>query len=404
MRIIAALGAATAVALSGLVVGPATGAPSEHASVANQLSQAKKTPKVVAKMDAPCQTRYLNRQVKDRRGRTLICINEFGQRLWRLAPDATALKSHAGFLNYVDILASGSSVTTNVQVYREEGFPEESANAMLAAMKTAERIYGVDDNSAFVMAVTPEYLYNTTRALAEPCWDTVDAYAKGRWLQENAIEVRRQQFEGYGHAGLCSNVYFSYLNMAQPGVKENASALTATEGFMREYLIQSPKLKPFGNVGKEGDYCWEGESRAWNLTWAIMDRARTPGFTFPSRWAHWVSDLAKASGSYVPGLVASEKWISPENGDIRPEMPCQANPGIGHIQGALAREWLMATVGPEAYARYPEASRSVQDYRLGLQAATGITWDQWVANADARTSALVANYDESHRQQFPGLG
>lgn len=401
---ITAVACAAVLAASVLSVADAAGRPQLAPTAASAVVDARKKPKLLSKLDATCQARHVNRQVKDRRGRMLICIEEFGQRLWRLAPDATAMKSHAGFLTYLDLLDAGEPGNSSIQVYREAGFPEETANAMLSAMKAAQRIYGADDNSPFIMAVTPEYMYSTARALAEPCWNSVDSYSQGRWIQENALEVRRGQYEGYGHAGLCGNVYFAFLNSTQPGVMENASLLSATEGFVREYLIQSEKLKPYSNVGKEGSYCWEGESRAWNLTWAIMDRARTPGFTFPSRWAHWVSDLAKANGSYVPGLVASEKWISPENGDIRPEMPCQAVPGIGHIQGALAREWLMATVGPEAYARYPDASRAVRDYLVGLQAATGITWDEWVRNADARTAKLVANYPASHRQQFPGLG
>lgn len=135
-----------------------------------------------------------------------------------------------------------------------------------------------------------------------------------------------------------------------------------------------------------------------------MERAKTPGFTYPSRWAHWVSDLALATGSYTPGLAASEKWVSPENGPIRAEMPCQAAPGIGHIQGALAREWLMAKVGPAAYAQYPRVSQSAGEYRQSLVAATGVSWDEWVANADARTAGLVGQYPATHRQAFPGLG
>ena len=87
---------------------------------------------------------------------------------------------------------------------------------------------------------------------------------------------------------------------------------------------------------------------------------------------------------------------------MRFDMPCQAAPGIGHIQGTLAREWLMSTVGPAAYEAYPSASQRTGEMEQSLTEATGVSLNTWIAEADKRTANLLAQYPASH-QWFPRL-
>lgn len=369
------------------------------------MAQAGPKPKTTAKIDSPCRSVQANKLVKDQRGRELVCTEEFGQFTWRLAPDATARSAHRGFLELAKSLqAKHSASSAKFNVIKEPGFPEQLASAILAAADLGARTVGeVDSGSPLILAVTPAFMYTTARQLAEPCWNKVSEDSRQTWLLENDLPVRQQQYGGFGHAGVCSNVFFAFLNKEKPHFDHNTPTVVA-EGFLREYLIQADALKvrvpPTQNGGQAP--CWETESRAWNLGWAIMDQAKIPGFSFESRWAHWVSDLAAARGSYQPGLAASERWINAANGDMRYDMPCQANPGIGHIQGTLAREWLMAKVGPAAYEAYPLASQQTGEMTQSLAATAGVALDTWITEADARTAALLDQYPASH-QWFPRL-
>lgn len=369
------------------------------------MTQAAPKPKYNAKIDVPCRAAQVNKIVKDKRGRELVCAEAFGRYTWRIAPDATARRAHKGFIELAKSLQSKHAASNaNFTVIKEPGFPTELANAILAAADLGARTAGeVDSGSPLILAVTPGFLYTTARQLADPCWDKVSEDSRQSWLLENDLPVRQQQYGGYGHAGVCSNVFFAFMNKEKPHFDHNTPTVVA-EGFLREYLIQADALKTRVPTTQNGGQapCWEGESRAWNLTWALMEQAKIPGFSFDGRWAHWVSELAGARGSYQPGLAASERWINAANGDIRYDMPCQAAPGIGHIQGALAREWLMANVGPAAYEAFPLASQRTGELEASLTEATGVAFNVWVAEADKRTANLLSKYPPAH-QWFPRL-
>ena len=356
-------------------------------------------PTASAVIDTPCRPAQANKTLKDKRGRLLVCAEEFGRHTWRVAPDAVARKAHAGFLQLARSLqAKHAANAATFQVIQEPGFPKDLADAILAAANLGVRTVGeVDPGSPLILAVTPGFMHATARRLADPCWNAVTEDSRQSWLLENDLPVRQQQYQGFGHAGVCSNVFFAFLNKEKPYFEHNTAPVVA-EGFLREFMIQAKALELIVPSTQNGGKppCWEAESRAWNLTWALMEQARIPGYSFNSRWAHWVSDLAGARGSYQPGLAASERWINAANGDIRYDMPCQANPGIGHIQGALAREWLMATAGPAAYEAYPLVSQRTGEMRQSLLESTGVAMDSWIAAADARTTSLLAKYPASH--------
>lgn len=257
------------------------------AAAVGESARKPKPAKVVSVLDKACQAKHLNKVVKDRSGRPLICIQDWTQRTWRPAPDAVATAAHAGFRQYLtDLQATVPPSTADLRVIKEPGFPDDLANAMLAGIRVASTVYGANENSAFIMAITPEFMYSTARSLAEPCWNTADAESKGTWLMENVLEVRAQQYEGYGHAGLCDNVFFAYFNSRKPESLANASPMSATEGIVREYLINSPSLEPqrfrWGpdrRAGRQSRERGTSRGRSWSARKPRASRIRAAGRT-----------------------------------------------------------------------------------------------------------------------------
>lgn len=334
-------------------------------------------------------------------GLSLVCTEEFGTYTWRLGPDEVSRTAHARFMEWVRPYVEGArSSGTGFPVIKEPGYPDEVANSIIAAMDAAKTLRGApDERAVIVLGTTPEWMYSQLSAVVAPYAGNATQNERDIWEMENALFRWRTVGQGAGHAGGLGGApqaYFSYLSH-EMGVDAKTSPAEAVEGMLREYLMHSPILEEGnfdGNLNRS--ICWQAESTAWNVTMAVMDVLKYPGFDYASRWAHWVSDLANIRGAYQPGLAASEKLISPQNGVSRYDMPCQWQ-GVGHTQGFLAREWLMARVGPGAYAAYPPLSRQANDVRASLQSATGVAWDQWYAESDARTAALLNRYPSSHK-------
>ena len=124
-----------------------------------------------------------------------------------------------------------------------------------------------------------------------------------------------------------------------------------------------------------------------------MEHYKVHGFNHTEQWAFWVSELADYEGSFEFGLKASEKSEGVVNGLPRYGMPCQLAPGVGHIQGTLARELLLSKTDMSKYETFIASDQS----RKSFGALMGFDYDTWTAESDARSKSILAKYDTGQK-------
>lgn len=204
-----------------------------------------------------------------------------------------------------------------------------------------------------------------------------------------------ENFVGGGHLGISPDLSVIALktNFVDSPIAPAEPQRRVVEDFVREYLMEIPRLEIRNHVDGPGyqRQCWLLESTAWSLTLAVMEYFKVPNFTFAEAWARWVSELADYDGTYKFGLEASEKSESVENGNPRYDMPCQLAPGVGHIQGMLARELLLSRSDMEKFEGFVASDQSRQSFSRSF----GFSYESWIADSDSRTKSLLGQYNKA---------
>ena len=331
-------------------------------------------------------------------GTKVVCVDKFGDKRWAVAPDEVSLASHKGWLAYLDRVLPTLPKNNRPSVMKiEPGYRQADMDVIkqiIAGTNGFFADYKMD--FAFVFATSAQYMYASAREVLGSRYDQARSEERAQW----EFKWRQSKWEfmpGGGHAGISQDLSLILMKSSfvdSPTIKAN-SLKRVVEDFLREYLTEIPRLEWLYHPDGRGTprACWIGEAMAWSLTWAVMEYFKVPGFNFAEQWAFWVSELADYEGSFEFGLKASEKSEGVVNGNPRYGMPCQLAPGVGHIQGTLAREVLTSKVGLDKF----EALVASDQTRKSFTGLMGFEYDTWTAESDVRTKSILAKYDTGQK-------
>ena len=121
--------------------------------------------------------------------------------------------------------------------------------------------------------------------------------------------------------------------------------------------------------------CWAGEGLGYPLAWEAT--ARVTKRTYAQVRDADVTQLREVDWvEFTPGLKASEAW----NGT--PAEPCFVPPGIGHLQGGVAGEYLLSEFGLAKVMAWAQASYG-SSWRQAFVDTFGISLETFYAEVDA---------------------
>jgi hypothetical protein len=140
-------------------------------------------------------------------------------------------------------------------------------------------------------------------------------------------------------------------------------------GVAREVSINFFSVEGTG-VAEDPWPCWAAEGLGYPLAWEALSRSL--GGTYASWRDPWISQLRTTDPLIRLGLSASERRSGTN------EHPCFLNPGVGHLQGALFAEMVLADHGLDGLVSWARASRFAS-WRDGLRQATGVPVEIWYA-------------------------
>lgn len=338
-----------------------------------------------------CETAAATSVLSD--GTKVVCVDKYGDKRWALAPDAISMASHSRLVSWLQqtlptLPAYNKSLTWRI----EPNYRSVDAAIIQQIVDGTKGLYaGYEPNFAFILATTAEYFYDAARSVLGSRYDNASANARAEW----EFKWRKSKMEnmvGGGHAGISRDLELIALKTTHQAVTYADPTKRVVEDFVREYLAEVPRLAITRHVdgGSKDRQCWVVESSAWLLTFAVMEYFNVPGFNFAEQWAFWVSELAGYESTYRFGLSASEPSESVANGNPRYDMPCQLAPGVGHIQGMLAREVLHSRVDMAKFEAFVASNQTRQAFELNM----GLSYDSWVSESDARTRALLNHYNK----------
>ena len=331
-------------------------------------------------------------------GTKVVCVDKFGDKRWAVAPDEVSLASHKRWLAWLDQVLPTLPKNNRPSVIKvESGYRQADLDVQKQIIAGTNGFYAdAKMDFAFVFATTAQYFYNSTREVLGSRYDQVKSEDRAQW----EFKWRQSKWEiniGGGHAGISEDlsVIAMKASFVDSQTSKNDSLKRVVEDFLREYLAEIPRLEwiipPDGRATSRP--CWIGEAMAWSLTWAVMEYFKVPGFNFPEQWAFWVSELADYEGSFEFGLKASEKSEGTVNGNPRYGMPCQLAPGVGHIQGTLARELLISKADMSKYEAFIASDQTKQSFARLM----GFEYETWTAESDVRNKSILAKYDTGQK-------
>jgi len=338
-----------------------------------------------------CETAAATSVLSD--GTKVVCVDKFGDKRWALAPDAISVASHNRLVTWLrQTLPTLPAYNRSLSWRIEPNYRSADAAIIQQIVDGTKGLYAsYEPNFAFVLATTAEFFYDSARAVLGSRYDNASASARAQW----EFKWRKSKMEnmvGGGHAGISSDLELIALKTTHQAVINADPTKRVVEDFVREYLAEVPRLAITKHVdgGFKDRQCWLLESSAWLWTFAVLEYFNVPEFNFSEAWAFWVSELAGYESTYRFGLAASEPSESVANGNPRYDMPCQLAPGVGHIQGMLAREVLHSRVEMVKYEAFVASDQSRQSFESNM----GFSYDSWVSDSDARTRALLNHYNK----------
>ena len=327
-------------------------------------------------------------------GTKVVCVDKFGDKRWAVAPDEVSIASHkrivAWLTEVVPTLPKGRPIVMKIESnYRQADLDVQKQ--IIASISGLFVDFPLD--FAFVFATTAQYMYSSAREILGSQYDQASSEDHAQW----EFKWRQSKWEympGGGHASIGNSPAQSLIIMKPsfvetPTIKAD-SLKRVVEDWLREWVHEVPRfeIKKYESRYMSGN-CWFNESSGWAWTLAMMEYFKVPGFNFAEQWAFWVSELADYEGSFEFGLKASEKSEGIVNGNPRYEMPCQLAPGVGHIQGWLARELLLSKADMSKYEVFLASDQT----RKSFAGVMGFEYDTWTAESDVRTKSILAKYD-----------
>ncbi|MFZ9706840.1 MAG: hypothetical protein ACO3CG_03270 [Ilumatobacteraceae bacterium] len=327
-------------------------------------------------------------------GTKVVCVDKYGDKRWAVAPDAIATASHNRLVAWLgQEIPKLPANTRNIPIKVESSFRQEDAAVIRRIIEGTKGFYAnFNRDFVIVLSTTAQHFYSSAREALGSRYDSASASSRAEW-EFKWRASKMENMVGGGHAGISDDL--SVIAMKSSFVdtfNTKADPLKrVVEDVIREYLVEIPRLEITRHVDGPGldRQCWLLESTGWPLTLAVMDYFKVPGFNFAEHWAFWTSELADYDGSFQFGLKASERSESVANGNPTFDMPCQLAPGVGHIQGMLAREVLHSKVEMSKFEAFVASDQS----RQSLSRLTGVEYDTWIAESDARTRALLGKYN-----------
>jgi hypothetical protein len=327
-------------------------------------------------------------------GTKVVCVDKYGDKRWALAPDATATASHNRLVAWLgQELPKLPRNNRSVVVKVEPTYRQADAAVIQQIIEGTKGFYsGLNRDFVVVLSTTAQFFYSAAREALGSRYDNASASSRAEW-EFKWRASKMENMVGGGHAGISDDLSVIALksNFVDSANAKADPLKRVVEDVIREYIMEIPRLEIVRHVdGASKDrQCWLLESTGWPLTLAVMEHFKVPGFNFAEHWAFWVSELADYDGSFEFGLRASEKSEGVANGNPTYSMPCQLAPGVGHIQGMLARELLHSKVEMSKFEAFVASDQS----RQSLARITGIDYDSWIAESDSRTRALLGRFN-----------
>lgn len=329
-------------------------------------------------------------------GTKVVCVEKYGDKRWAVAPDATSVDSHQKIVAWLKrVLPTLPKNTSAVSMNVESTFRESDATLIKKIIEGTRGFYtGYEADFAFVLSTTASHFYNSARAALGGRYDRASAAERDQW-EFKWRQSKMENMVGGGHLGISRDLSVIAMksNFVNTALAPAESQRRVVEDFVREYLMEIPSLEIRYHVDGPAQprQCWLLESTAWSLTLAVMEYFNVPNFTFSEAWAYWLSELADYDGTYQFGLAASEMSESVSNGNPRYDMPCQLAPGVGHIQGMLARELLLSKSDMSLFEQFIATDQSRQSFSRTF----GFSFDNWISESDARTKKLLQQYSKT---------
>ena len=327
-------------------------------------------------------------------GSRVICVDKDGDMRWALAPDSISQQSHSRLVEWLrTVLPALPTDTRPVVMHVEPSYRAADAALIRQLIDATKGFYaGFSKSFVFVLSTSAQHFYDTSREAMGARYGAASQQDRDQF----EFKYRASKMEtviGAGHAGISADqtILWSKPSYANSSTTKAMSQVRVVEDFLREYVTEIPRFEIVRHVDGEAAerQCWLLESGGWSLAWALMEYLKVPGFNYSEQWAFWLSELADYEGSYKFGLNASEKSEGLRNGYPRYDMPCQSVPGVGHIQGTLARELLISKVGVRKFEEFVASDQLRQSFSRIL----GFSYDSWIAESDTRTRALLDKYN-----------
>lgn len=328
-------------------------------------------------------------------GTKVVCVDKYGDKRWAVAPDAIATASHNRLVAWLgQEIPKLPPYPRSIQMKVESSFRQEDAAVIGQIVDATKGFYSAyGRNFVIVLSTTAQHLYSSAREALGIRYDNASAASRAEF-EFKWRASKMENFVGGGHAGGMSDdleIIVMKSSFVDSEITRADPLKRVVEDVIREWLTQVPRLEILRHVDgpQLARQCWLLESAGWALTLAVMEYFKVPGFNFPEQWAFWVSELADYEGSFQFGLRASEKSENVANGNPSYSMPCQLAPGVGHIQGMLAREILHSKVDMSQFEAFVASDQS----RHSFARITGLDFDSWIAESDDRTRGLLGKYN-----------
>jgi hypothetical protein len=332
-------------------------------------------------------------------GTKVICVDKFGDKRWAVAPDEVSLASHKRILAWLaEVVPTLPKNNRPIIMKVESNYRQADLDVqkqIIASINGLFVDYPLD--FAFVFATTAQYMYSSAREVLGSRYDLANSEERAQW----EFKWRQSKWEdnaGGGHASINNPFDLSLIIMKASFVDTQTlkamSLVQVVKDWLQEWVHEVPRfeIKKTESRYMSGN-CWFNESSGWAWTLAMMEYFKVPGFNFSEQWAFWVSELADYEGSFEFGLKASEKSEGIVNGNPRYGMPCQLAPGVGHIQGWLARELLLSKADMNKYEAFVASDQTKQSFARLM----GFEYDTWTAESDARNKSILAKYDTGQK-------
>ena len=291
----------------------------------------------VAKVEMSAACALVGAEGETVSGVSVRCTDVWGQRAWRPIPDDVAREAYEQLTAW---WASLPPAGREVLIERHPDVPAEFEEALRPVLDLARRAHA-STNQRWIALLYPhneegielaiqralDNVRPSERAQLERDW------APGQRAAEcgSNNEVGRNPDTGVGFI-------ISTLSLTQkPNCLLDRPDQNAYQT-VREYLMGP------SNAGK--DPCWAGEGRGWPLGRALIDVAG--GTSWEDDWGFWAGQLMDGGWTANPselGLRRSMDWtLDPSRGQY-----CYR--GVGHVQGSLAHELLIAENGFDLWIR-----------------------------------------------------